>query len=184
MAGRRDFAAPDADLLAQNRLCAAICLTCQGLPFLQAGEEFARTKNGDPNTYRGPLALNRLDWTRAAQLELLVQFYRGLFGIRRAWPELSALADPAQPQPMLLALPGWLVGFVPERTDESGPGRLAVYYNPENVPHTVALPAGNWRTVCDGVTASPQPFGPVRSGQIELPPVSAVILAAQAAPGG
>ena len=63
-------------------------------------------------------------------------------------------------------------------------GRLAVYYNPENVPHTVALPAGNWRTVCDGVTASPQPFGPVRSGQIELPPVSAVILAAQAAPGG
>ena len=184
VAGRRDFAAPDADLLAQNRLCAAICLTCQGLPFLQAGEEFARTKNGDPNTYRGPLALNRLDWTRAAQLEPLVQFYRGLFGIRCAWPELSALADPAQPQPMLLALPGWLVGFVPERTDESGPGRLAVYYNPENVPHTVALPAGNWRTVCDGVTASPQPFGPVRSGQIELPPVSAVILAAQAAPGG
>ena len=113
-----------------------------------------------------------------------MQFYRGLFGIRRAWPELSALADPAQPQPMLLALPGWLVGFVPERTDESGPrppGR--VLQSRKRAPHRGA-PAGNWRTVCDGVTASPQPFGPVRSGQIELPPVGAVILAAQAAPGG
>ena len=58
-ARRGDYAAPDADLLAQNRMAAGIYLTCQGLPFMQGGEEFARTKHGDHNTYRGPLELNR-----------------------------------------------------------------------------------------------------------------------------
>ena len=41
--GRRgDYDAPDAELLAQNRLAAGIYLTCQGLPFMQAGEELQR----------------------------------------------------------------------------------------------------------------------------------------------
>lgn len=62
----RDYAAPDADLLAQNRMAAGIYLTCQGLPFMQ-GVKVARTKHGDHNTYRGPLELNRLDWARAAR---------------------------------------------------------------------------------------------------------------------
>ena len=64
--GRRgDYDCPDADLLAQNRMTAGIYLTCQGLPFMQAGEEWGRTKHGDHNSYKGPLATNRLDWTRA-----------------------------------------------------------------------------------------------------------------------
>ena len=50
VARRGDYAAPDADLLAQNRMAAGIYLTCQGLPFMQGGEEFARTKHGDHNT--------------------------------------------------------------------------------------------------------------------------------------
>ena len=166
-------ALPDTFTLAPGQ-----ALTVGSLPFLQAGEEFARTKNGDPNTYRGPLSLNRLDWTRAAALAPLVQFYRGLLAIRRAWPELSALSDPDQPLPLLLALPGWLVGFVPERTGESQAARLAVYYNPDPTPHSVVLPAGRWRTLCDGVRADALPFGPVYSGEYRLPPVSAAILAA------
>ena len=134
VAHRGDYAAPDADLLAQNRMAAGIYLTCQGLPIKQGGEEFARTKHGDHNTYRGPLELNRLDWTRAAQLEELVQYYHGLLEIRKAYPELSGMAGDAEP--CILSLPGWLIGFVPERRGESLPGRLAVYYNPEPVSYT------------------------------------------------
>ena len=52
--GRRtDYDAEDAELLAQNRMAAGICLTCQGMPFFQAGEEFGRTKYGDHNSYKG-----------------------------------------------------------------------------------------------------------------------------------
>ena len=53
--------------LAQNRLAAGIYLTSFGLPFMQAGEEFARTKKGVGNSYRSSPSLNRLDWNRAEQ---------------------------------------------------------------------------------------------------------------------
>ena len=45
-----EFTAADGTALAQNRLAAGIYLTSFGLPFLQAGEEFARTKKGKGNS--------------------------------------------------------------------------------------------------------------------------------------
>lgn len=176
VAGLRDYDVFTPALLAQNKLCAAIVLTCQGLPFFQAGEEFARTKHGDPNTYRGPAEENRLDWARAAACADLVDFYRGLLGIRRSRGELSALDETPQPRPLLLALPGWLIGFVPERPGQDATDRLAVYYNPESAPQTITLPAGRWRTLCDGEKAAALPFGPVREGALVIPAASAVIL--------
>ena len=172
VAGRTGFAAPDADLLAQNRMAAGIYLTCHGLPFLLSGEEFARTKNGDHNSYKGPLAVNRLDWRRAADLKPLVDFYRGLLAIRRSHPELSGAAG--ETAPIMLAMPGWLVGFVLEKA--GGDSELAVFYNPETTVQWVDLPAGSWRYLCDGTTARPEPFGEVRSGGVTLAPVSVTIL--------
>ncbi len=174
-AGRTNYRAPAAVQLAQNRLAAGVYLTCQGLPFMQAGEEFGRTKYGDTNSYRGPLSTNQLDWQRAWRPEFaaLAQYYRGLLAIRRAWPRLSGANG--EPAPFLLALPGWLVGFVVEQPDGARP-ELAVYYNPEPTPQEVELPGGWWRFLCDGVTAAPEPFGEVRCGTLTLPPASMVIL--------
>ena len=67
-----------------------------------------------------PAGAEPLDWTRAAQLEELVQYYHGLLEIRKAYPELSGMAGDAEP--CILSLPGWLIGFVPERQAKSLPG--------------------------------------------------------------
>lgn len=93
---RPEFGAVDRAALAQNRLAAGIYLTCMGLPFWQAGEEFARTKKGQGNSYRSSPALNRLDWKRAEQFHGLVDYYRGLIGLRNAFPRLGAV-DRASP---------------------------------------------------------------------------------------
>ncbi len=175
-ARRADFDDPAPDLLAENRLAAGIVLTCQGLPLFLAGEEFGRTKNGDTNSYRGPLRTNALDWQRAWQPEFaaLTRYYRGLLAIRRAWPALSGAGG--EPAPFLLALPGWLIGFVAEAEGETGAGELAVYYNPEPTPQWVDLPAGRWQTLCDGTRAQDRAFGSACEGALELPAKSAVIL--------
>lgn len=175
-----DYDAPDADLLDQNRMAAAIYMTVQGLPFMQAGEEFARTKQGEGNSYKGPLARNQLDWRRAHRPEFaaLTAFYRGLLAIRRAYPALSGAAG--EPAPFVQALPGWLLGFVVENQDRPGrSGELAVYYNPERTRQWVALPGGRWRMLCDGRHAGAEPAGPVYSGSLELRPVSVTILVAE-----
>lgn len=87
---RPEFAAVDKTALAQNRLAAGIYLTSMGLPFWQAGEEFARTKKGQGNSYHSSPALNRLDWHRAEQFHSLVDYYRGLIGLRAAFPGWGA----------------------------------------------------------------------------------------------
>ena len=176
---RRDYDAPDAELLAQNRLAAGIYLTCQGLPFMQAGEEWGRTKHGDHNSYKGPLATNRLDWTRAHRPEFaaLTAFYRGMLAIRRAYPRLSGAAG--EPEPFILALPGWLIGFVPENDGTATAGQLAVYYNPERTRQWASLPAGTWRKVSDGVHAGVTPFGPCFRDALELAPTSVTVLVAE-----
>ena len=176
---RRDYDAPDAELLAQNRLAAGIYLTCQGLPFMQAGEEWGRTKHGDHNSYKGPLATNRLDWTRAHRPEFaaLTAFYRGMLAIRRAYPRLSGAAG--EPEPFILALPGWLIGFVPENDGTATAGQLAVYYNPERTRQWASLPAGTWRKLSDGVHAGVTPFGPCFRDALELAPTSVTVLVAE-----
>ena len=97
-----------------------------------------------------------------------------MLAIRRTYPRLSGAAG--EQEPFILALPGWLIGFVPE-TDGSTPvGQLAVYYNPERTRQWAALPAGSWRYLCDGTRAAAEPFGPACRNAIELAPVSVTIL--------
>lgn len=179
VARRGDYDWPDADLLAQNRMAAGIYLTCQGLPFMQAGEEWGRTKHGDHNSYKGPLDTNKLDWTRAHRPEFaaLTAFYRGMLAIRRAYPRLSGAAG--EPEPVILMLPGWLIGFVLENDGTATAGQLAVYYNPERTRQWASLPAGTWRKLSDGVHAGVTPFGPRFRDALELAPTSVTVLVAE-----
>ncbi|MGN0974963.1 MAG: type I pullulanase [Gemmiger sp.] len=169
-AHHNDYAVPEPELLARNRMAAGVYFTCQGMPFFQSGEEFARTKYGNDNSWRGPLSLNALDWARAARMQPLTDYYRGLLALRRAYPALSGAGGEAAPT--LLALPGWLVGFVVETSGL----RLAVYYNPEPTAQSVELPAGSWRMLCSGERAGAEPFGPVYGGALTLEPSSVTVL--------
>lgn len=80
---------PDAardDLLAMNRLCAAVVLLSRGMPFFLAGEEMLRTKDGDSNSYASSDAVNNLDWealTADSDALRMAEFYRGLIALRR-----------------------------------------------------------------------------------------------------
>ena len=77
------YDSPELIRLAINKLCGAIVLTSQGMSFLQAGEEFGRTKYGDGNSYRSDSHINMLDWTRTMSFAELAGYYRGLIAIRR-----------------------------------------------------------------------------------------------------
>lgn len=80
--------ASNEELIGMNKLAAAIVLTCQGLIFFQAGEEFARTKVNEDgtlseNSYKSSDRVNSLDWDRCAEYEDLVSYYKGLITLRK-----------------------------------------------------------------------------------------------------
>ena len=153
---RPEFTASDPVALAQNRLAAGIYLTSFGLPFLQAGEEFARTKKGVGNSYRSSPALNRLDWARAGQYHALVDYYRGLLALRAAFPRLGTTDRHAPEALQFFSLEQPLVGW----TLPAAPGdgawwrALCVFYNPTDTSRVVPLPAGQWKLLSNGTSSS------------------------------
>ena len=153
---RPEFTASDPVALAQNRLAAGIYLTSFGLPFLQAGEEFARTKKGVGNSYRSSPALNRLDWARARQYHALVDYYRGLLALRAAFPRLGTTDRHAPEALQFFSLEQPLVGWaLPAAPGDGAWWRaLCVFYNPTDTSRVVPLPAGQWKLLSDGTSSS------------------------------
>ena len=173
-----EFTAADSTALAQNRLAAGIYLTSFGLPFLQAGEEFARTKKGKGNSYRSSPALNRLDWERAEKYHALVDYYRGLLALRARFPRLSS-TDPHAPDALyFFSLEQPLVGWqLPAQWGDGAAWQaLCVFYNPTDASRTVPLPVGRWQMLSDGISSSLW-RGPARVYEHEavLMPYSATI---------
>ena len=176
-----EFTARDTVALAQNRLAAGIYLTSFGLPFMQAGEEFARTKKGVGNSYRSSPALNRLDWNRAEQYHALVDYYRGLLALRAAFPRLSSTDRHAPEALQFFALEQPLVGWTLPAVwgDGAAWSALCVFYDPTETACTVPLPAGQWKLLSDG-TSSSLWRGPSRifTGNAPLAPYSATVFGA------
>ena len=176
-----EFTARDTVALAQNRLAAGIYLTSFGLPFMQAGEEFARTKKGVGNSYRSSPTLNRLDWNRAEKYHALVDYYRGLLALRAAFPRLGSTDRHAPEALQFFALEQPLVGWTLPAVwgDGAAWSALCVFYNPTETACTVPLPAGQWKLLSDG-TSSSLWRGPSRvfTNEAALAPYSATIFGA------
>ncbi len=71
------------DVRPMQRMAGFLIMSGLGIPFLQAGEEFLRSKGGDGNSYRSGDGVNALDWEQAAREWNTVEYYRGLIEIRK-----------------------------------------------------------------------------------------------------
>jgi len=84
--------ANDAAVLAlrrrQVRNMLATLILSQGVPMLQAGDEFGRTQRGNNNAYCQDNEISWVDWRLCAENQDLVEFVRVLTKVRRAHAEL------------------------------------------------------------------------------------------------
>lgn len=70
--------------LKRQKLINALILVSQGIPFLHAGQEFNRTKNGDHNSYKSPDSINQLDWDRKDHYQETVDFVKDFIQLRQS----------------------------------------------------------------------------------------------------
>jgi len=66
----------------------ATLLLSQGTPMLLAGDEFARTQNGNNNAYCQDNEISWLDWNHDERAERLIRFVRRLTSLRHRFPIL------------------------------------------------------------------------------------------------
>ena len=141
-----DYLEPMQEILSANKLAAFICFTCQGHVFLQAGEEFGRTKFGDDNSYRSAPEINMLRWRQTERFRELVEYYRGLISLRRKLPGLCDKSRDAwkRIQDRTVHCEGVVSFRVDNRVRTEGCGtvweELLIYYNASDKSFSVELP--------------------------------------------
>ena len=72
----------------QMRNFLATLLLSEGVPMLQAGDEFARTQRGNNNAYCQDNEISWMDWSLSVENADLADFVRALAAIRRRYAEL------------------------------------------------------------------------------------------------
>ena len=150
----RRFEALTPEVLRANRLAAAINFCCQGRPFLLAGEEFGRTKNGVKNSFCSPAALNRIDWARAWAARDMVDYYRGLIALRMELPCLQDKTAAAAKRVLSAAdLADDCAAVCLDNPDGRRWDRVLAVFNAGQTPSTLRLPEGEWQVLADETSA-------------------------------
>ena len=147
------------DVLKANKLAAFIYFTCQGHLFLQAGEEFGRTKFGDGNSYRSDPEVNMLRWKQTNVFSDLLEYYKGLIRLRKQLPGLCDKSKEAATRISERKI--WKEGVVSfrvenspcvesaRRSGEAQWKQLFIVYNGEATDARFLVPQGNWLILAD-----------------------------------
>lgn len=174
----RDYDGRQPAAEARQRVVSGIIMTCCGMAFLQSGEEFLRTKHGHDNTYNGPASENELQWPLVLRNSAMVEWYRGLFELRRAMLHTAQPSPESAAKVTFLDAPEGAVGYVVPAVPGSGYEQFAVYYNPRHRDLLVTLPKGTWSLVCDGARSDLRGAAcRTGSGEFIVPMVSVMIFA-------
>ena len=176
------------DLVAMNKLAGGIILTAQGISFFQAGEEFARTKYGDENSYKSPSSTNQIVWSNTKTYSDLMNYYKGLIQIRKAY---SPFRDPTNKSNNTIyfswansGFPSNVVAFTMYNTVNPGTewDYVGVIHNASSSAQTVTLMTydtktlpSQWVIIADGSTAGVKSLGTTGS-TVTVPARSTMVL--------
>jgi pullulanase len=147
-------AATETEMKEMMKLGYFMLLTSQGVPFLHGGEEFARTKFGNDNSYNAADSINEVDWSLKKKNYDLFTYTRDLIALRKAHPVFRLRAKEQ--------IAAWL-----KFHDTNNPGTVMFTLDPGNVPgetwkhvcviansadamsYDFALPDGKWHVALD-----------------------------------
>ena len=132
----KDFTKEQQDnLRAQNKLAAAFVFLAQGTPFINGGQEFMRTKQGDENSYISKDEINQIDLSYKEKFSDVYKVYKGLIALRKSTDAFIAGTD-VLADTVLNATGkkiGGLTKYVTTGTDAS----YCVYFNARDEEQTI-----------------------------------------------
>ena len=161
------------DLVAMNKLSAAVVMMSRGMPFILAGEEMARTKLGDENSYISPVEINQIDWSSVTKYTSLIDYYKGLIRLRQA---VGVLNDPTGNHSTLSYIETEGKGGIAYTSSGEGFATIVAAFNGNPTDEiTVPLPEGKWVILADGDRAGLVSLG-TAEGTLKVAHTSAAVL--------
>ena len=173
------------DRVKMNNLAAAIYLTAEGTPLMQAGEEFLRTKKNasggfEENSYASSDSVNSLKWATLEEEEYqnVYQYYKGLIAFRKDHPvlRLTDAKDVAAHVTPVEGLDANVTAFdITGGVNGETADNMYVIFNPNQEETKVTLPDGTWSVYINGEKAGTESLGEI-SGEAIVEPISALVL--------
>lgn len=169
---------------AMNRLCAAIVFTSQGVPFIQAGEEFLRSKplpekkGFAENSYNMPDTVNSIKWDNIHEYPDMIAYYKGLMALRKAHPvfRMQSEAEMTQNLCFLSDTPENVVAYLLKgKCVDDTPENILVIFNGNDEEILYNLPEGKWKILVDDKTAGAD-GKKIISEKADVEPLSALVL--------
>jgi pullulanase len=161
------------------QMISSVPILAQGMPFIQAGQEFLRTKQGNDNSYQASDAINSLKWKQRAANKATVDYFAGLFALRKAHPALR-MATAAEVRANLKfvnqsrgVISYWLNG----KAVADPANAIFVAHNPNKTSVKVKLPfAGTWQVLVKGSVAGTKALAKVKGNVADVPAYSTLVL--------
>ncbi|MBZ4663712.1 MAG: pulA [Caloramator sp.] len=171
--------ASEEEIKAMHKLAGAIVLTSQGIPFLHAGQEFMRTKQGNDNSYNASDEINRLDWDRKDQNIDVVEYYKGLIELRKNHPAFRMpTAEMIKKHLEFLDTPTNVIAYtLKDNANGDKWKNIVVAFNGTEKEQKITLPSrGKYCVVVNGQKAGVKTLETVNGGTLTLPPKTAYVL--------
>jgi len=171
--------ASEEEKIQMHKLAGAILLTSQGVSFLHAGVEMARTKQGVENSFESPDSINQIDWERKAAFKEVFDYYKGLIALRKNHPAFRMpTAEMVQQHLKFLepSEPNVVAFTLVDNANGDSWKEILVIYNANPGTKQTAIPPGAWTIVADGGQVKESGLGRVSAGELAVPGITAVIL--------
>ena len=170
------------------KLAAAIVYTSQGIPFMQAGEEFARSKcdehgNLIDNSYNSSDTVNKLDWNRLKSYNNLYEYYKGLLNLRNNHKAFRMNSEEDIQNNLKFLENGKdfngnnVVAYILNGAAVGDNwGNIAVMFNASDKDVDVTLPMDDWTLIVNKDKAGVDEIEKVKGNKITLPANTSYIL--------
>ncbi len=169
----------EAERIRAAKLAQTIVFTSQGTPFITAGEEVFRSKQGVHNSYCSPDSINAIDWTLKSKNAELFDYYRNLIALRKSHPafRMTSAEDIAKNIRFDNTNIQNVVSYsILNNANGDSSKEIKVIFNGGDKPYTTRLKKGNWKILAEDGNIDPEGLRDFNGGSISIPPCSALIL--------
>ena len=166
-------------LVRLDKLAQTVVFTSQGIPFIYAGEEVMRDKQGVDNSYKSPDAVNAIDWRRKTMNGDVFMYYKRLIDLRKSHPAFR-MGDAEKVRKHLEFLPVEGQNLIAFRLKDHANGDswedIIVAFNSRMTPARLAVPAGKYTVVCKDGVIDVRGLGTQTGAEVIIPGQSALIM--------
>lgn len=171
--------ATDVERQLAARLAQTIVFTSQGTPFIFAGEEIFRDKNGVHNSYKSPDSINAIDWTLKHSNAEQMTYYKELIKLRKEHPafRMTTAEQVAKHIKFDKTEPGLISYSITDNANGDSWKEIRIIFNGSTDVREIKIPRGNWTVIADNGRINASGLGSSKGGKCSVDPTSALILA-------